>query len=108
MKTETAVQEKKGGKMIPDDSWHVYIVRCRDGTLYTGITKDLERRITEHNSEKGGAKYTKPRRPVRLVYSEQAGSRSAAAQREYQIKKVSLKKKNELIDTTATLAEFDK
>ena len=94
--------------MISDDSWHVYIVRCRDGTLYTGITKDLERRITEHNSEKGGAKYTKPRRPVRLVYSEQAGSRSSAAQREYQIKKVPLKKKNELIKITATLAEFDK
>ncbi|MEA3548084.1 MAG: GIY-YIG nuclease family protein [Thermodesulfobacteriota bacterium] len=90
--------------MISDDSWHVYIVRCSDGTLYTGITKDLERRITEHNSEKGGAKYTKPRRPVRFVYSEQAGSRSAAAQREYQIKKMKLKKKKELINTAGTFA----
>ena len=85
--------------MTSDKNWHVYIVRCRDGTLYTGITRDLERRITEHNSKKGGARYTKPRRPVRLVYSEQAESRSAAAQREYRIKKMALKKKNELINT---------
>lgn len=88
-----------GGKTTSDNNWHIYIVRCRDGTLYTGITTNLERRITEHNSKKGGAKYTKPRRPVRLVYSEQAGSRSAATQREYQIKKMVLKKKNELINT---------
>ena len=99
MKAETAMQKK--GKMISDNNWSVYVVRCSDGTLYTGITKDLERRITEHNSEKGGAKYTKPRRPVRLVYSEQAVSRSAAAQREYQIKKMELKKKKKLINRAA-------
>ena len=52
-------------------SWYVYIVRCNDGTLYTGITKDLERRLAEHNSPKGGAKYTRTRKPVTLVYFEE-------------------------------------
>jgi putative endonuclease len=83
--------------MTSDSQWYVYIVRCRDETLYTGITKDLKRRIGEHNSEKGGAKYTKPRRPVRLVYSEEAPSRSAAAKREYQLKKMLPAKKRELV-----------
>lgn len=82
---------------MSENEWHVYIVRCQDGTLYTGITKSLKRRIAEHNSEKGGAKYTKPRRPVRLVYSENASSRSAATKREIQIKKMSSEKKKTLI-----------
>jgi len=75
------------------DPWYVYIVRCRDNTLYTGIAKDLQRRVTEHNSPKGGAKYTRARKPVSLIYFEGAASRSAAAAREYQIKQLSLKKK---------------
>ena len=70
--------------------WYVYIVRCTDGTLYTGITTDLDERIASHNSGKGGAKYTKARRPVELVYFEPAGSRSEAAKREYRIKRMSL------------------
>ena len=74
------------------NSWYVYIVRCSDGTLYTGITKDLKKRIGEHNSDKDGAKYTKPRRPVDLVYSEQVESRSAAAKLEYQFKRMPLAK----------------
>ena len=64
-------------------SWCVYIVCCSDGTLYTGITTDIERRMEEHNSEKGGARYTRSRRPVQLVYRETAKSRSGAARREY-------------------------
>lgn len=71
-------------------SWYVYIVRCRDGTLYTGITTDLEGRVASHNSKKGGAKYTRARRPVALVYAEPAGSRSEAAKREYHIKQMPL------------------
>ena len=78
--------------------WHVYIVSCRDGTLYTGITTDLLRRLAEHNSEKGGARYTRPRRPVNLVFSEPVDSRSSAARREWQIKQMTLAKKMALIE----------
>lgn len=70
--------------------WYVYIVRCNDGTLYTGITTDLKGRIASHNSGKAGAKYTRARRPVLLVYAEPAGTRSEAAKREYDIKQMPL------------------
>jgi len=75
----------------------VYIVRCADRTLYTGITKDLDRRIDEHNSSDKGAKYTKIRRPVVLVYDELQSDRSLASKREYAIKKMSRKEKLELV-----------
>jgi len=78
-------------------NWYVYIVRCNDGTLYTGIAKDLKRRMTEHNSDNGGAKYTRYRRPVELVYSERTESRSDALKRENQVKRMPRTKKNELI-----------
>ena len=67
--------------------YHVYIVECADNTLYTGIATDLERRIEEHNSSEKGAKYTRTRRPVTLVYSEEHPDRSSASKREYEIKK---------------------
>jgi len=76
--------------------WYVYIVRCNDSTLYTGITKDFKRRIVEHNSENSGAKYTRPQRPVELMYSEKFESRSDALKREHQIKRMPLSRKNEL------------
>jgi putative endonuclease len=79
------------------DIWHVYMVRCSDGTLYTGITNDLEKRIETHNSGKDGARYTRSRRPVTLVYSEQVESKSAAAKLEYQIKKLERTEKKRLI-----------
>ncbi|MFW2365482.1 MAG: GIY-YIG nuclease family protein [Desulforhopalus sp.] len=81
----------------PSTQWYVYIVRCRDSTLYTGITTDLSRRLNEHNSEQGGARYTRPRRPVTLVYSETADSRVTASKREYQIKQLSVRQKLTLI-----------
>jgi len=77
--------------------WVIYIVRCRDGSYYTGITTDLARRIAEHNSPGGGAKYTRPRRPVALVYSESVPSRATATHRENQIKKLSVAAKIQLI-----------
>ncbi|RUM69624.1 MAG: GIY-YIG nuclease family protein [Sulfurovum sp.] len=67
--------------------YYVYIVRCADDTLYTGIATEIERRIEEHNSSTKGAKYTRTRRPVVLVYSEEFSNRSAASKREYEIKK---------------------
>lgn len=80
------------------EAWQVYIVRCADGSLYTGIARDLERRITEHNADKGaGASYTRSRRPVRLVYQEPAPDRSTASKREYQIKQLSRAEKLALI-----------
>ena len=67
--------------------YFVYIVECVDGTLYTGISTELERRIQEHNTSEKGAKYTRIRRPVKLVYSESYPNRSSASKREYEIKK---------------------
>ena len=79
-------------------SYFTYIVLCADNTLYTGIATNLERRIEEHNSSDKGAKYTKARRPVTLVYSEEHIDRSSASKREYSIKKMSRKAKNILIN----------
>ncbi len=67
--------------------YFVYIVRCADTSLYTGIATELERRIEEHNISDKGAKYTRTRRPVTLVYSETYPDRSSASKREYEIKK---------------------
>jgi len=77
--------------------WYVYIVQCSDNTYYTGITTDLNRRRQEHNSLRKGARYTRSRQPVKLIYHEPAQSRSDAASREYQIRKLSLTKKKALI-----------
>ena len=82
----------------PDrQNWCVYIVRCADNSLYTGITTDLERRLFEHNNAKNGAKYTRPRRPVMLVYQEMADSRSQASKREREIKNLTQQQKLLLI-----------
>jgi len=68
--------------------WFVYILQCADGSLYTGVTTSLERRLRQHNGElKGGAKYTRLRRPVALVWQEKQVDRSAACKREYEIKR---------------------
>lgn len=75
----------------------VYIVRCSDDTLYTGYTTDLEKRITEHNSDIRGAKYTKARRPVTLVYSETFSTKSEALKREHALKKLTRAEKLSLI-----------
>lgn len=81
-------------------NWYVYIVRCADGSLYTGITTNLDKRLRQHNGEiRGGAKYTRPRRPVEMVYSEPSQNRSTASKREYQIKQLKRREKLELIKT---------
>lgn len=69
--------------------YYVYMVRCADDTLYTGITTDVVRRITEHNTSARGAKYTRVRRPVKLVYTEEFPDRASASAAEYQLKKLS-------------------
>lgn len=78
-------------------SWFVYILRCKDGTLYTGSTDDVQRRLAVHNSGKG-AKYTRSRTPVEVVYSEECESYSAALKREYAIKQLSRQEKLKLIN----------
>lgn len=78
-------------------TWHVYLVECADKTLYTGITTDLERRIGEHNDSLKGARYTRAKRPVKLVYSEAAVSRSEASKREHELKKLSREEKLKLV-----------
>jgi len=70
-------------------SWFVYMLRCADGCLYTGITKDVARRLLEHNADDAlGARFTRARRPVALVYVEPADSRSDATRRELALKKL--------------------
>lgn len=81
-------------------SYFVYILECKDGSLYTGITKDIIKRLKEHNTSSKGAKYTKARRPVKLLYEEPSLDRSSASKREYEIKKLSRLKKLQLIKST--------
>jgi putative endonuclease len=80
-------------------AYSVYIVECKDKTLYTGITTDVKRRILEHNSGKLGAKYTKARRPVRLRYSEKKKTRSSALKREAALKRLPRREKLALLKT---------
>ena len=77
-------------------AWFVYVVRCADGTLYTGVTTDLDRRVSAHNGGTGAA-YTRARLPVELLYSESAADRSGALKRELQIKKLPRQRKLDLI-----------
>jgi len=80
------------------DEWQVYILKCADGTLYTGVARDLQRRLLQHNGEKpGGPKYTSGRRPVTLLWSVAAVNRGAAQSREAAIKKLSRREKLALI-----------
>ena len=78
--------------------WSVYIIRCNDSTLYTGITTDVPRRISEHNSKKG-AFYTRNKTPVKLVYRESMANQSEARKREAQIKRLSRPQKAFIIKT---------
>jgi putative endonuclease len=73
------------------------MVRCADGSLYTGITNDVTRRIREHNSSLLAARYTRARRPVMLVYRETVATRSAACRREYRIKQMTRADKQSLV-----------
>lgn len=77
--------------------WHLYVVECADGTLYTGVTNNIERRVNEHNYGMKAAKYTRARRPVKLVYSKEYSGRSCAMKAEYRFKKLTRKKKLDII-----------
>lgn len=77
--------------------YHLYILKCSDGSLYTGITTDLARRMSEHGGGKLGAKYTRGRRPVEIVYSRRFRNRSNASREEARIKSLSRSEKLELL-----------
>ena len=87
-------------------SWFVYILRCSDDTLYTGVTTDIERRFKEHKEGKTGAKYTRSRFPLEIVFRETWASRSEAQVREAQIKKLSRPLKKLLIKDKAKSAKI--
>lgn len=79
-----------------DGTWILYILRCEDGSFYTGITNDLERRLNQHRDGRA-SRYTRSRRPVKIVYSESCKSRSHALKRESAVKLLSRKEKETLI-----------
>jgi putative endonuclease len=82
---------------MAERAFWVYVLQCADGTLYTGSTVDLEKRVKAHNGSKNGAKYTRARRPVKLVYQEVCGSLADARAREAEIKRMTREEKLELV-----------
>lgn len=86
-----------GGVIFKGFMYYLYLLRCADDTLYTGITTDLDRRIEEHNNSALGAKYTRARRPVILVYSKKYRTRSSASRAEYKMKQLTREEKLLLI-----------
>ncbi len=84
--------------LMPD--WYVYILKCRDGSLYTGIATDVERRIADHLASKG-AKYLRGRAPLKLVFKKQVGEKGRALKVEHQVKRLPRHKKEALIKTGA-------
>ena len=88
--------EVVGGASEPE--WFMYVVKCADDTLYTGITTDVTRRLHEHNNTAKGAKYTKKRRPVALLHSVGHANRSSASQAESKFKTLSRKQKRSIIN----------
>jgi putative endonuclease len=77
--------------------WYFYVVKCSDNSFYAGVTTELKRRVYEHNNTNKGAKYTRPRRPVELIYSEECESRSIAQKTEYKFKQLDRKTKERII-----------
>lgn len=80
-----------------EKTWYLYILACGDGTLYTGITDDVQRRLKAHSQGKG-AKYTRGRGPLKLVHQESCGSHSEALKRESEVKKLTRAQKMEMIE----------
>lgn len=90
----------KGGETKMSDGWYLYILRCGDGSLYTGVAVDVQSRLEVHRSGKG-AKYTRGRGPLELVYTEVCASHSEALKREHAVKRMTRFDKEELIKKTS-------
>ena len=100
-----AVGQKRTKKLVFNMTHYAYIIQCADGTLYTGYTNNLKKRLADHNGEGdtagvrgAGARYTSGRRPVKLIYHEKFKTRSEAMQREYAIKQLPRTKKMTLVN----------
>lgn len=91
------IVKKKGIDGFKMKHWFVYILRCADDSLYTGVTTDVIRRVDEHNAKKSVTRYTRARQPVAVVYQETAESRSEACKREAQLKKLKKVDKEALV-----------
>lgn len=89
------------------DDFHLYIVRCADGTLYTGIARDVERRLRAHEGGRAGAKYLRGRQPLELVFSAHVGSRAAAQRLESRVKRLSRETKLALVGGSLDLVDLD-
>ena len=100
--SKTAIRRPRGPAAV---SWIVYILRCRDGSLYTGITNDLPKRLRAHAAGKA-SRYTRSRLPARLVYAESQATKSLALKREAAIKALSRKQKLRLVAASNTRAVF--
>lgn len=86
-------------------TYFVYILRCSDDTLYTGWTRDVDRRVAEHNGGKGAARYTRSRRPVRLEYTEACSTKSEALRREVAIKRLTREQKLQLFSDSRSVVQ---
>ena len=84
-----------------DNFWYVYFLRCNDNSLYCGVTKNLQRRLKQHNYTSRGSKYTRSRRPVKLVWSHKVKSRSDALKLEANLKKKTKIQKEKIIETNS-------
>lgn len=98
---EFSMAQKPG--VTTADGWFVYILRCADGSLYTGITTDVDRRVQQHNAG-NASRYTRSRLPVRLAYQEPAASRSSALKREWAIKSMARSEKDLLSRANGIIA----
>jgi len=88
------------------NKWCVYVAKCSDNSLYCGITTDIDRRIYEHNFSKKGAKYTRSRRPVKLIFKSALMSRSSAASVEAKFKKLRTDKKKKIVNDLKSFNDY--
>ncbi len=89
-------EREEGGRRQPDEPWFLYILRCENDAFYTGVTKDLKRRLKMHNNGRA-SRYTRARRPVRMVYHEDCAGHAQALVRECKVKALSRKEKEQLV-----------
>lgn len=92
----TVKKKRRQAKQGDEATWYLYMLKCNDGSLYTGLTNDLDRRLGQHG-EGTASRYTRSRLPVRLVYTESWDSRSSALAREYAVKSLSRTEKDALV-----------
>jgi putative endonuclease len=89
-----------------DKDWYIYVLECSDGSLYCGVSTDIDRRLHEHNNTKRGAKYTKTRRPVKVVFSFLCANKKEAYQLEYKFKKLKRTKKEKIVNGEISVYEI--